>query len=89
MRPPHRFGEAAYIKALAVVQDDGRLHYMLAVTYNLQGKIALAREQYRHAVASEEPGRGPRGTSRAGPAAACEVERFELVGPPTLSARSR
>jgi tetratricopeptide (TPR) repeat protein len=47
--------EAAYIKGLAVAQDDGRLHYMLAVTYNLQGKIALAREQYRHAIASEEP----------------------------------
>jgi tetratricopeptide (TPR) repeat protein len=47
--------EAAYIKGLAVSQDDGRLHYMLAVTYNLQGKITLAREQYRHAIASEEP----------------------------------
>ena len=47
--------EAAYIKGLAVAQDDGRLHYMLAVTYNLQGKIALARDQYRHAIASEEP----------------------------------
>ncbi|HEY0393255.1 MAG TPA: tetratricopeptide repeat protein [Candidatus Elarobacter sp.] len=47
--------EAAYIKGLAVSQDDGRLHYMLAVTYNLQGKIALARDQYRHAIASEEP----------------------------------
>jgi tetratricopeptide (TPR) repeat protein len=47
--------EAAYIKGLSVSQDDGRLHYMLAVTYNLQGKIALAREQYRHAIASEEP----------------------------------
>ncbi|HEV2738426.1 MAG TPA: tetratricopeptide repeat protein [Candidatus Elarobacter sp.] len=47
--------EAAYIKGLSVSQDDGRLHYMLAVTYNLQGKIALARDQYRHAIASEEP----------------------------------
>jgi tetratricopeptide (TPR) repeat protein len=47
--------EAAYIKGLAVSQEDGRLHYMLAVTYNLQGKIALAREQYRHAIASDEP----------------------------------
>jgi tetratricopeptide (TPR) repeat protein len=47
--------EAAYLKGLAVSQDDGRLHYMLAVTYNLQGKIALARDQYRHAVDSEEP----------------------------------
>ena len=47
--------EAAYIKGLAVSQEDGRLHYMLAVTYNLQGKIALARDQYRHAIASDEP----------------------------------
>jgi tetratricopeptide (TPR) repeat protein len=47
--------EAAYIKGLSVSQDDGRLHFLLAVTYNLQGKIALAREQYRHAIASEEP----------------------------------
>jgi tetratricopeptide (TPR) repeat protein len=47
--------EAAYLKGLAVAQDDGRLHYMLAVTYNLQGKIALARDQYRYAINSEEP----------------------------------
>lgn len=47
--------EAAYIKGLSVSQDDGRLHYMLAVTYNLQGKIGLAREQYGRAIASEEP----------------------------------
>jgi tetratricopeptide (TPR) repeat protein len=47
--------EAAYLKGLSVSEDDGRLHYMLAVTYNLQGKIALARDQYRQAIASEEP----------------------------------
>ena len=47
--------EAAYLKGLSVSADDGRLHYMLAVTYNLQGKIALARDQYKHAIASEEP----------------------------------
>jgi tetratricopeptide (TPR) repeat protein len=47
--------EAAYLKGLSVTSDDGRLHYMLAVTYNLQGKIALARDQYQHALASEEP----------------------------------
>ncbi|MBV8581334.1 MAG: tetratricopeptide repeat protein [Candidatus Eremiobacteraeota bacterium] len=47
--------EAAYLKGLSVASDDGRLHYMLAVTYNLQGKIPLAREQYRFAIASEEP----------------------------------
>jgi len=47
--------EAAYLKGLAVSNDDGRLHYMLAVTYNVQGKIALARDQYERALASEEP----------------------------------
>lgn len=47
--------EAAYLKGLSVSADDGRLHYMLAVTYNVQGKIALARDQYQHALASEEP----------------------------------
>jgi tetratricopeptide (TPR) repeat protein len=47
--------EAAYIKGLSVSQDDGRLHFLLAATYNVQGKIALARDQYRHAIASEEP----------------------------------
>ncbi len=48
--------EAAYIKGLSVAQDDGRLHYLLAVAYNEQGKIALARDQYRYAIASDEPG---------------------------------
>lgn len=47
--------EAAFIKGISVAADDGRLHYLLAVTYNVQGKIALAREEYRHALASEEP----------------------------------
>jgi tetratricopeptide (TPR) repeat protein len=47
--------EAAYLKGLSVSSEDGRLHYMLAVTYNLQGKIALARDQYQRALASEEP----------------------------------
>jgi len=47
--------EAAYLKGLSVASDDGRLHYMLAVTYNVQGKIALARAQYRLALESTEP----------------------------------
>lgn len=46
--------EAAFLKGLSVSSDDGRLHYMLAVTYNLQGKIPLARAQYRLAIESEE-----------------------------------
>lgn len=47
--------EAAYLNGISVASDDGRLHYMLAVTYNVQGKIALARDQYEHALRSEEP----------------------------------
>ncbi len=46
--------EAALIKGLSVSADDGRLHYMLAVAYNLQGKIPLAREQYRRAIESDQ-----------------------------------
>ncbi len=46
--------EAAFLKGLSVSSEDGRLHYMLAVTYNLQGKIPLARAQYRRAIDSEE-----------------------------------
>lgn len=47
--------EAAYLKGISVAPDEGRLHYMLAVTYNLQGKIPLARQQYRLAIESNEP----------------------------------
>jgi tetratricopeptide (TPR) repeat protein len=47
--------EAAYLKGLSVAADDGRLHYLLAVTYNLQGKIALAREEYRQALDTGSP----------------------------------
>ncbi len=46
--------EAAFLKGLSISADDGRLHYMLAVAYNLQGKIGLAREQYRRAIESDE-----------------------------------
>ncbi len=46
--------EAAFLKGLSVSSDDGRLHYMLAVAYNLQGKIELARVQYRRAIESQE-----------------------------------
>ncbi len=54
----HRFfplAEAAFIKGISVAADDGRLHYLLAVTYNVQGKIGLARTEYQRAIASEEP----------------------------------
>ena len=51
----YNLAEAAFIKGLTVAPEDGRLHYMLAVTYNVQGKVALARGQYRLAIASQEP----------------------------------
>ena len=54
-RKLYPLAEAAYLMGLSASQDNGRLHYMLAVTYNVQGKIALARDQYRQAIASEEP----------------------------------
>jgi tetratricopeptide (TPR) repeat protein len=47
--------EAAFIKGISVAADDGRLHYLLAVTYNVQGKVGLARGEYQRAIASEEP----------------------------------
>lgn len=54
----HRYfelAEAAYLKGLSVADDDGRLHYLLAVTYNLQGKLSLARGQYQQALATGGP----------------------------------
>ncbi|HZO95027.1 MAG TPA: tetratricopeptide repeat protein [Candidatus Baltobacteraceae bacterium] len=47
--------ESAFLKGISVASDDGRLHYELAVTYNVQGKIALARREYELAIASQEP----------------------------------
>jgi tetratricopeptide (TPR) repeat protein len=47
--------EAAYLKGLSVASDSGRLHYLLAVAYNLEGKIGLARQQYERAISSDEP----------------------------------
>ena len=51
----YTLAEAAFIKGLSVAPDDGRLHYMLGSTYNVQGKVGLARAQYQLAVASKEP----------------------------------
>ncbi|HEY4439174.1 MAG TPA: tetratricopeptide repeat protein [Candidatus Elarobacter sp.] len=54
----HRFfplAEAAFLKGISVASDDGRLHYLLAVTYSSQGKISLARSEFSHASASELP----------------------------------
>ncbi|GAC1584337.1 MAG: hypothetical protein NVS3B28_05360 [Candidatus Velthaea sp.] len=51
----YQLAEASLIKGLSVAPEDGRLHYLLAVTYNVQGKVTLARSQYRLAVDSQEP----------------------------------
>lgn len=47
--------EAAFLKGLSVAPADGRLHYLLGVTYREQGKRELALREYRRAVASDEP----------------------------------
>jgi tetratricopeptide (TPR) repeat protein len=51
----YQLAEATFLKGLSISPDDGTLHYLLAVTYNLQGKLVLAREQYQLAIASREP----------------------------------
>jgi tetratricopeptide (TPR) repeat protein len=51
----YKLAEASFIKGISIAPEDGRLHYMLAVTYNIEGKIPLAREQYRIAIKSYEP----------------------------------
>lgn len=51
----YSLAEAALLKGLSVSGDDGRLHYLLGATYNIQGKIALARQQYQRAIDSDEP----------------------------------
>jgi tetratricopeptide (TPR) repeat protein len=51
----YKLAEAAFIKGLSVSPDDGRLHYMLGVTYADQGKKTLALTEYEHAKNSDEP----------------------------------
>jgi tetratricopeptide (TPR) repeat protein len=51
----YKLAEAAFIKGLSVSPDDGRLHYMLGVTYADQGKKTLALAEYEHAKNSDEP----------------------------------
>lgn len=46
--------EAAFLKGLSVSPHDGRLAYMLGVTYVQQGKVALARQQYEHALSDSD-----------------------------------
>jgi len=51
----YALAEAAFLKGLSVVPDDGRLHYLLGVTYADQGKHDLARQEYQRATKSDEP----------------------------------
>jgi tetratricopeptide (TPR) repeat protein len=51
----YTLAEAAFLKGLSVSPSDGRLHYLLGVTYADQGKRDLARMEYQRAVASDEP----------------------------------
>ncbi len=53
-RQLYTLAEGAFLRGLSVAPSDGRLNYLLAVTYALQGKTALARVQYQKALASDE-----------------------------------
>jgi tetratricopeptide (TPR) repeat protein len=50
----YALAEAAYLKGLSITPSDGRLHYLLAVTYADQGKRGLALAEYQRATASDE-----------------------------------
>ena len=47
--------QAALLKGLAAVTDDGRLHVLLGNAYEAQGEKAKAIEQYRLALAGTDP----------------------------------
>ncbi len=53
-RQLYTLAEASFLRGLSIVPNDGRLNYLLAVTYALQGKNVLARDQYRKALQSDE-----------------------------------
>jgi tetratricopeptide (TPR) repeat protein len=50
-----QLAEASFIKGLSIAPSDGRLHYLLAVTYHEQGKKDLAKVEYERAKTSDEP----------------------------------
>ncbi|MGH7683636.1 MAG: tetratricopeptide repeat protein, partial [Vulcanimicrobiaceae bacterium] len=50
----YNLAEAAFLKGLAVAPHDGRLAYMLGVTYGLQGKTQLARKEYQRAISNSD-----------------------------------
>ena len=47
--------ETTFLRGLSVSSGDGRIQYLLAETFERQGKSALARAEYRDATHSEEP----------------------------------
>lgn len=51
----YALAEAAFLKGLSIAPNDGRLHYLLGVTYADQGKRTLARNEYQRATQSDEP----------------------------------
>jgi len=51
----YALAEAAILKGLSVSPGDGRLHYLLAITYADQGKRDQARTEYERAAGSDEP----------------------------------
>ncbi len=50
-----RLSEATLLKGLSVSPDDGRLHFLLGVTYSMEGKRELARGEFARAAGSDEP----------------------------------
>jgi len=50
----YALAEASYLKGLSITPWDGRLHYLLAVTYADQGKRTLALAEYQRAAQSDE-----------------------------------
>lgn len=50
----YTLAEAAYLKGLSIAPHDGRLAYMLGVTYGLQGKTRLARQEYQRAIVNSD-----------------------------------
>jgi tetratricopeptide (TPR) repeat protein len=47
--------QAVLLKGLSVSPKDGRLHFLLGITFLQQGKRELARDEFRHAQSSDEP----------------------------------
>ncbi len=50
----YALAEAAFLKGLSIAPSDGRLHYLLAMTYADQGKRTLALAEYQQAANSDE-----------------------------------